>query len=697
MSNLDIKVYYPNDLPTGKTILVFSPHPDDTSICAGGITALLSKKNKVFSVVMTTGHRAKIEGSSEEDRIRMREEESSKEGKILGTEVIFLRLKLYESGKIENADLEKIIELLEKYQPELLFLPNMEDPHPTHHLCNQIVHRAVQHYTKVHPITLALWHYESPWSLFNREDFNAVVPIPADIFEKKLSAIRAHASQNDRTSYDVIASSLAQIRAAIVPEQQLAGYGEKPVAVGPYVELFSIIYMGHKVKLVESFSGVRGIFRKGLTTEVAQNYGYAYGSWLKHVLDVNPKVLVGMDTRHSSFVLKNAIVEGLKKAHCHIFDIGVATTPMVQFEIRNRESEGGVMITASHNEPEWNGFKFFWGDGGALMPDQIQQVIENYHAEIQDPERPYVEHYIRFLLDWIGEKTITKIREAKLKIVVDPNGGAIIVVLKKLFDMLQIQTVELNMVEGKFAHPIEPTLNSLKHMGPVIKNSEADFGVTWDCDGDRLEIILPGGELLSGHYILALLVDQVLKKTKGNKTVVVNAATSGVVASVVKRYKAKLIETDVGETNVVTMMKKTKAVVGGEGGSGGGIIPPSRCRDGIMTLLKIMELLVEQKKTLPELLDLYPKYYTRQLNLKIDSSRMEKIQKEMTAYFTQAIPKTFGGTLGGFKLSWDDGTFLWLRMSKTEKDLARFLVDSSQSKQTEKIFQEGLRILQKNI
>ena len=259
------------------------------------------------------------------------------------------------------------------------------------------------------------------------------------------------------------------------------------------------------------------------------------------------------------------------------------------------------MITASHNEPEWNGFKFFWRDGSALNPEQMQAIITSYHETTRPVERPYVDHYIRFLLAWIGPATVERIRRAHFRIVVDPNGGAILVVLKRLFDHLQIEAIGLNMEPGRFAHAVEPTSQALQAMAPIIKEQQAHFGVGWDCDGDRLAIMLPNGELLSGHYILAMVVDQVLRKVTlnstpslassaaacaasitcaksfpvstgdrlpfrappqgggdiGANTVVINGATSGIVHAVAQQYGATIIETDVGEANVVRTMKES--------------------------------------------------------------------------------------------------------------------------------------------
>ncbi len=697
MMRHDIFVLSPKTLPKNKTVLIISPHPDDTSIAVGGAAILLSKHNRVVSVIMTTGHRAEIKGLTKAQRIRAREDEVRKESRALGIDCTFMRLDLYDSGKIQKQDVDQMSALLETYRPDIIMMPNMQDPHPTHHLSSKLALQMLKQYLKLHQVTVDVWYYESPWSLFNRDDYNAMIPIANAVFKQKLKAIKAHKSQTERTRYDVIATSLAQLRAEIIPEQQLAGYGDTPPDLGHFVELFSVETLGQESKLVESLSGIRGIYRKGLTLDVAEAYAFAYGRWLTQVSGVNPKVVVAVDTRTSGPMIREAVLHGLNRAHCHAVDLGIATTPMLQFEVRKRKSDGGVMITASHNEPMWNGFKFLGSTGGAVTPEQMAEIIAQYHQVSDTHERPHVDHYIEYLLNGIGKPAVDSIHKAKFSAVLDPNGGAMVVLIESLFKELGIKTIKLNMQAGKFSHTIEPTAAALQHLGPLVRKHNADLGVAWDCDGDRVEVVSSSGELLSGHRVLALLVDQVLRHQKKGQTVVVNAMTSGVVAEIARRHEAHVIETDVGEANVVAAMEKSGAAVGGEGGSGGGIVPPSRCRDGVVTLLKILEMMAEQKKSLTTILKEYPSYYTSSSNLKIPKTMTVAIRQQLIDRYRDAEHVQLGGPNGSLKLRWPDGTFLWCRESKTEPDLLRVVVDSPHKKRTETLFLDALKWLQQSI
>ena len=158
---------------------------------------------------------------------------------------------------------------------------------------------------------------------------------------------------------------------------------------------------------------------------------------------------------------------------------------------------------------------------------------------------------------------------------------------------------------GIFNRLIEPTQESLAYLADEVEKENADLGAGWDCDGDRVELVIPNnseftkqqGRMLSGQYILALLVEEVMSEYKGeNKVVVTNDATSNLVTEVAEKHNAKVVEVEVGEINVVEKIEELNAAVGGEGSSSGGIFPPSKCRDGILTLIMIFGLIAKRKK-----------------------------------------------------------------------------------------------------
>jgi glucosamine-6-phosphate deaminase len=223
--------------PSGRTVMVVSPHPDDAAISAGGTMAVLAPANRVVTAVMTTGHRSFIPGTGREERIEIREREAAQEARVLGVEPRFLRLPFYDAdSEVTTRDLDVLAGLLAEIRPDWLFIPHRKDGHPAHQASRRAVLEAVR---RVMPgADVEVWSYEGPWALFGRGDFDTIVPLPREAFEKKAEAIRAHASQVSRTPFDVAAESLARLRSALVPEAELSGFGAKPPRLEPWVELF---------------------------------------------------------------------------------------------------------------------------------------------------------------------------------------------------------------------------------------------------------------------------------------------------------------------------------------------------------------------------------------------------------------------------------------------------------------------------
>jgi glucosamine-6-phosphate deaminase len=224
-------------VPSGRRIVVVSPHPDDAPISLGGTLAMLSGQNRIVTAVMTTGHRSFIYGTQRAERVAIREKEVAAESRILGVEPRFLRLPLYDNNyEVSEKDVEPFCVLLREVQADWLFLPHRNDRHPAHQACRHVVELALRRC--VGSASLEAWNYEGPWALFNHGEFNTIVSIPGMWFEKKILAIRAHRSQTARTPYDVAAESLARLRSSLVPESELAGFGAKPPKLEPYFELF---------------------------------------------------------------------------------------------------------------------------------------------------------------------------------------------------------------------------------------------------------------------------------------------------------------------------------------------------------------------------------------------------------------------------------------------------------------------------
>lgn len=461
--------------------------------------------------------------------------------------------------------------------------------------------------------------------------------------------------------------------------------------------------------LIESFSGIRGVYGKSITEDFAKKYAHVFGNWLANKLG-KPAIVVGCDTRPSSEELKKAIIESLASLGCKVIDVGVATTPVISYGVREYGCEGGIIITASHNEPEYNGWKFLWRDGGVLRPEQIKEVIEKSHRAIEpysrktlksiviDKYKDLIKRYVNFVLDLLGKEAIQAIRKARLKIVVDPNGGTAAMVIKQILDSLGIEGIYLNMDLGKFGHLVEPKEESLAYLVDIIKREKADLAAGWDCDADRCEIVL--GEkfldnyVLSGNYVLALLVEAVLSELEDarGKIVVTNDATSNIVRRTAKRFDANVKEVEVGEINVVEEMYHLDSPVGGEGSCAGGIFPPQRCRDGMLTLVMILKLIAKQEQSLAEILAGYPKYYTKATKVQCDPEKQIEMRRKLEEHFEKdgfKAQKT-GDETGGLKIIMTFDSFIFFRASKTEPGIFRIIADSPEKIETGRLLKMGV-------
>ena len=251
------------------------------------------------------------------------------------------------------------------------------------------------------------------------------------------------------------------------------------------------------------------------------------------------------------------------------------------------------------------------------------------------------------------------------------------------------------MEEGKFNRLVEPNEASLKYLKEEIIKKNCDFAVGYDCDADRIEILLSDGTLVSGNQILALITEEILIHSEPQeKTVVVNDATSYLVKEIVDRYNGIWKEVEVGEINVVDKMIEFDSNVGGEGSNGGVIISPSKCRDGILTFLVLLKLINEKNKSLKELIDELPKYYYLKEKVKLKEDFIllrDKIKKYYLDNGFQILET--GDKTGGMKAI-KDNSWIWFRQSKTEDKALRIIADSKIKDISEKLIDEAKGLLE---
>lgn len=474
--------------------------------------------------------------------------------------------------------------------------------------------------------------------------------------------------------------------------------------------------------LVESFSGIRGIYGKSITEDFAKRYALSYCRLFENHLSA---LVVGGDSRDSTSPLKQAMIEafqarGIKK----IIDVGIAPVQIAEYAVQKFGADGGVYISASHNEPEYNGWKFLKQDGAILYPKQLDKLVKLVHSA-QFSESPPVstgaggkdkskvinkhneatELYIDFILQAVSKEAVERIKRAKIKLLVDPNGGAGIVVLEKLFNKLGVEAKIINNKLGEFNRLIEPKRESLAYLAKRMKTGEFEFACGFDCDADRVEFVInPDSEfaqriktpVVSGHYVLALACDALLQGTQG-QVVVTNDATSYLVRDVIKKHQAVTKEVEVGEINVIEEMDKNKSIIGGEGSCAGVIVSPIKCRDGIITTILILKMLAERNKSLSQVLEEYPKYYSARTKVNCLAERAIDVRNKIEQSFRErgfSVKKT-GDETGGLKALQDENSYVWFRQSKTEPGAFRIHAEGDSAEKVKQLLQQGIDVFTK--
>ncbi len=411
--------------------------------------------------------------------------------------------------------------------------------------------------------------------------------------------------------------------------------------------------MGEK-ELIFTISGIRGIVGENLNPDIVKKIALAYGLWLK---DDDKKVIIGRDTRPSGENLEKAIIEGLTNANCRIINLGVCPTPIIIYTKNKSKVPGGIIISGSHNPPEWNGIKLlsaktFLNDlevkeiSKILYNDQLNQYFQKKlsHPKLTN-DLNATNDYIKDLTNLIDFKRIR--RNNNLRVVLDTGAGAGKIVTPKILQKLGCNTKLINneFKKNKFPREIEPIEKNLKDIIQTLKEEKYDLGFAQDCDADRIAIIGNDGTCYPEDIGLALIADYYFKKyhQEGKRIIfVTNLASSLVFEAIASKYDAQVIRTPVGERNLADKMEdlilkegSSSKIIGGEGSCGGVMIPQfNNTRDGIFAAAKIVEILVEAKEKISILVSRLPKFYAFRENISIKNINLEKFIDQLKESLT---------------------------------------------------------------
>jgi phosphomannomutase/phosphoglucomutase len=415
--------------------------------------------------------------------------------------------------------------------------------------------------------------------------------------------------------------------------------------------------------------GFRGIVNKELTSTVAHDIGLASaGFW-----GTQKTIGLGWDTRKSSDMIGFAFSAGLMSGGCNVYLVGLVPTPLLSYAIPHLNLDGGAMITASHNPPEYNGIKLWGPDGASFTPEMELKVEANYFAKERSQSTwqscghlaPVEDFRLRYIEDLLDRVDKHRLIQHKFRVAADCGGGTATMVMPILLNAIDTQS-ELLFCEpdGHFSNRLpEPKESNLTQLIDIMKNNDLDIGMAWDGDADRITLVTNQGRFLSGDRVFALAAFHTLRDLQEKpKRIVTQVATSDIIHDIASTVDAEVIETRVGEPYVVSKMKEVNAAVGGE--ENGGVIYRgwSWTREGILTALILLELMATEDKSLDELDRQFPSYH--QVKDSFTCSHQEK--ESLLTHVSKSAPTDAEiNNIDGVKLRFSDGWVL-LRPSGTE-------------------------------
>lgn len=423
-----------------------------------------------------------------------------------------------------------------------------------------------------------------------------------------------------------------------------------------------------------SISGFRGIVGYDLNPVELLNIGRLFGNFIR-----DGSCAIGRDTRKSSVMVSHAVMAGLLEANCDVLDFGIASTPALFREVARRRLEGGLMITASHNPPEWNGLKFIVKGGRGIFEEELNCLLSSNSTPLSKIGR-YSEVssiYQEELVSYIGKDSCSG-----LKVSLDLGGGVGSLLAPKLFKGIGCKVSTLNDSPGIFSRIIDPIEDELKDLSESIVADSFDVGFAYDCDADRVAMVDEKGRKLPADFTLMLCLNYLMRK-RGLRDAVVSLDTSMGLEKMVNDLGGKVFYAKVGEANVVMEMMKRGCKVGGEGSSGGLILADFvLCRDGLLASALISKM-IKQEGRLSDLIKDLPYYH--QIRKKIPCNKDDA--KRILSMLIQEQPSA--DTTDGIKFKQKDSWIL-IRLSRTEEVL-RLSVEAKSKDRAEEIMNNYLK------
>ncbi len=423
-------------------------------------------------------------------------------------------------------------------------------------------------------------------------------------------------------------------------------------------------------------NGIRGVFSEDLTLEFIHDMTLAIGTYFE-----KGTVLIGFDGRESSPVISKVVSSALNSIGIDCNVVGIVPTPCLQFAVKTLGYSGGIMITASHNPPQYNGIKPTAKDGVEISRED-ELVVEDIYLQkswikntenwgTTGKEERAIETYLKGIVSQIDSKLI---ESKNFKVVLDLGNGVQAVSAPDFCKMMQCETLLVNQnIDGKFpGRGSEPTPQNLSELSQTVTENNADFGIAFDGDGDRSIFCDNKGNILTGDKSALVLTQHILKKN--SNSVIVTCLNSGSNIEVLAdKFNSKVIRTKIGSVEVSRKMIHTNALIGFEENGGYMYGKHNQVRDGCMTLALMLDLLATGKSLSDEIANLPPSFTTKD---KVSCS--PENASKLISLLKEEFPSS--DTTDGIKITTDPKNWVMIRPSGTEPIVRVYAEAESQKK-----------------
>lgn len=425
-------------------------------------------------------------------------------------------------------------------------------------------------------------------------------------------------------------------------------------------------------------NGVRFVPGISHDLDFAIDLGEAIGTFFG-----NGEILVGRDGRLSGPALSNAVISGLLSSGRDVAEAGLVPTPALQYAVKAMGFKGAVMVTASHNPPQYNGVKVSGADG-VEIPRLDEQRIEKIYFDksqtkadwktigVARQEPSVLRAYLKGILSRVDVRAIV---DRKFTVVMDLGNGAQSVAAPYLVESLGCKLITMNsVVDGSFpGRGPEPTPDTLKDLSAAVKSMGADLGVAYDGDGDRSIFCDEGGRSLWGDQSGCLIADYVLEKNPGS-TIVTSVSSGQAIDMIAKKHGARVLRTKVGAVEISRTIIERGGLFGFEENGGCIYQPHIAVRDGGMTTALMLQCLTVRGMSFSKALAfMVPKYFQAKTKLEVNPKKRDSIMKAVERQAKGVIEK-----VDGVKVWTGEHSWVLVRPSGTEPIIRIFSEAESQ-------------------